>query len=151
MPTYILREPCLPVLKCLLVHGSHTPVLYGYVCTKSDHSQAGIEPRPTINCYCRPQKCYPCSMSASQGIAAVQNICIRLLLHFHLFKSHPGSCKLAGATYSAMRHIYRSIAIPISYHGYICSYIRTFNMLMHSTNSNARLGFSYLGHPSQHL
>ena len=58
------------ILWCLLVHGSHTPVSYMYVCTKSDHLQACIVPRPSINCCCRPQECYPCSMSVSHGIAA---------------------------------------------------------------------------------
>ena len=45
------------VLWCLLVHRSPTPVLYAHVCTKSDHVQACIEPRPSINCYCRLQEC----------------------------------------------------------------------------------------------
>ena len=94
-----------------------------FVCICMHKIQPCIEPRPRIDCYCRPQKCYLCSMSASQGIAAVQSTCIRLLLHFHLFKPHPGTCKLAGATYSAIHYIYWSIAIPISYHGYMYSYV----------------------------
>ena len=72
------------VLWWLLVHESHTPVLYLYVCTKSDHSQARIEPRPLIDGCCMSQKWYPCCMSASHGIAAVQSTCIRPLHHSNL-------------------------------------------------------------------
>ena len=106
MPTYVLRKPRLffVIVLCLLVHGSHTHV---YACTKSDHLQAFIEPRPLINCYCRPQECCSCSMSASHKIAAVQSTCIRPVQnHSQLFEAHPGACKLAGATYSAMDHTY---------------------------------------------
>ena len=79
MPVYTLCEPhplFVIALWCLLVHGSYIPVSYVYVCTKSDHSQACIEPHPSINCCCRPQECYPCSMSASHEIA-VQSTRIR--------------------------------------------------------------------------
>jgi len=77
-PTFVI------VLWWLLVHKSHTPVLYVYVCAKSNHSQARIEPRPLIDGCCMPQKCYPCSMPASHGIAAVQSTCIRPLHHSNL-------------------------------------------------------------------
>ena len=125
MSTYVLHEPCPPfviILWCLLVHGSHTPVSYVHICTKSDHLQACIEPRPPINCCCRLQKCYSCSMSASHQIAAVQNTYIRPLHHSHPFEARSGACKLAGATYIVMHHTYLSIAVPISYHGYMHSY-----------------------------
>ena len=73
MLMYILCEPCplfVIVLWCLLVHGSHTPVLYVHACKKSDQLQACIEPHPLIDCCCRPRKCYPCNMSASHWITA---------------------------------------------------------------------------------
>ena len=118
MPTIVI------VLWCLLVHGSHTPVSYVYVCTKSDLLKACIEPHPSIDCCCRPEECYPSSMSASHGITVVHSKCIRpLQSNFHLFEACPGVCKLAGATYSTVHHTYWSIDIPISCHGYMHSYV----------------------------
>ena len=70
--------------------------------------------------------------------------CIRPLQnHSRLFKARLGTIKLAGATYSTMHHTYRSIAIPISYSGYMCSY--TYPQYTNSTSSNVCLSFSYLG------
>ena len=88
------------------------PVLYAYVCTKSDHLLACIEPRPSIDCCCRLQAWYRCSMSASYEIVAVQSTCIRpLQSHSHLFEARLGACKLAGATYSTTQHTYQFIPI----------------------------------------
>ena len=135
MQTCILCEPRplnVIILWCLLMHGNHSTVVYAYVCTKSDHLQACIEPRPSIDYCCRLQRYYPgkrdyypCSMSASHGIAAVQSTCITPLHHSHLFEAHPGAYKLAGATCSAMHHTYWSITKPISYCGYLHSYVPT--------------------------
>ena len=62
----------------------------------------GLHRATPINCYscCRLQMYYPCSMTASHWITAVQSTCITHLYHTHLFKARPGACKLAGATYT---------------------------------------------------
>ena len=126
MPTYVLREPYLLfviVLYCLLVHGSHTPVSYAYICTKSNHLQACIQPHPSIPCCCRPQGCYPCSMTASSGNTVVQNTCIRhAKSHSHPFEAFLVHVNLWVGPYSTIQCTYSSIAIPNSYHRYVHSY-----------------------------
>jgi len=134
---YVLREPCplfVIILWCLLVHGSHTPISYVYTCTKFNQLQACIEPHPLIDCCCRRQKCYPCSMSV---LHAVQSTCIRLLHHSHLFKAHPGACKfLEPHTALCITPLLYLLVITGN-----CTYLQ----YSYSTNSNKCLGFSYPG------
>ena len=117
----VLRKPpplFVIVLWCLLVHESHNSVSYVYIC---------IQPRPSIDCCCRSQKCYPCSMSVSHEIAAAQST--RPLHHSHLIEARPGACKLAGATYSAVHHTYRSIAKTCQF-SRVYAQLRTYNILI---------------------
>ena len=106
---------CNCALWCLLVHGSHTPVLYVYIYMyKFNRLQACIEQRLSINCCCRPQDCYLCSMTASHGIAVALSTCIRhAQSHAYLYEACPDACKLAGATYSTI--LYNTPTDPLLY------------------------------------
>ena len=133
-PTFVI------IFRWLLVHGSHA-LFHMCICTKSDLLKACIEPRPLINCCCRPQECHPCSMSALHWIAAKRNTCIRpVQSHSHLFEAHPGACKLTGATYSTNNTPTNLLLYLLVITG-IC--IATYLQYTTSTNSNGCLGFSY--------
>ena len=78
---------CNSTLVCARSWKPH-PFLYVHVCTKSDHLQACIMPCLSINCCCRHRECYPCSMSASHGITALQSTCISLCKATPTFSKH---------------------------------------------------------------
>ena len=112
---------------------------------KSNHLQAWIEPRPSIDCCCRLQECNPCRILASHGIAALQStraldLCKtpptflkHVLVPVNLLEPHTMLCSMG---YAAHLPIHLSIAG-------IC--IVTYLKYASSTNSNVRLGFSYPG------
>jgi len=115
------------------------PLLYVYVCTESNYL-ACIEPRPSIDCCCRPRECYPCSMSGllvykacALGLCnATPTFSKHALVHVNLLEPHTMLC-----TTPTDPSLYLLVIVDIC--------VATYPQYVNSTNSNARLGFSYAG------
>ena len=111
------------------------PFLYAYVCTKSDHLQICIVPRPSIDCCCRPRECYPwglllCKARALDLCKTTPTFLKHVLVSVNLLESHT-------ALYTTNPLLCLLVIADIC--------IATHPQCTNSINSNVHLGFSYPG------
>ena len=148
MLTHIPCKP-RPLLKsyfCVCQYIGATPLscMCTYICAKSDRLQACIEPCPSVDCSCRPQECYPCTMILN---FAVKNMCISMHKAIPTFLKHilvPVNLWHQDMLWMAYT-LYNTLQYgPIVVIAGIC--IATYLQYATSKNSNVCLGFSYLGH-----
>ena len=94
-------------------------------------------PRPSINCCCRPRECYPCSMSGfllykACALGLCNGTPTFLKVHVNLLEPHTMLC-----TTPTDPSLYLLVIVDIC--------VATYPQYANSTNSNACLGFGYPG------